>query len=100
MKIELTATPVNLIVAHSLTTGTNYSVKAELPAAGGAAHGLRSWTGPFVRINDTGAVAPSDLQSGWPLGHLDEAIVKSGDDDTLWAWVSRGNAVVQVYEAV
>ena len=100
MKIALTETPVDLIATHSLTAGTSYAVKAELPAGGGAAHGHRSWTGPFVRLSDEGATAPTDLQAGWPLGQLDEALFSSGTDDTLWAWVSRGAGIIQVHESV
>ena len=100
MKIELSETPTDLIATHGLTAGTSYSVKAELPGAGGASGGLRSWTGPFVRIQDTGASAPTDLNDGYPIGHLDEAIIKSGADDTLWCWVTGGPGVLQVFESV
>ena len=95
-KIALTGTPTDLIATSGLTAGTTYSIKVELPAAGGQ-HNLERPIGPFVRINDTGAAAPTDRNDGWPLAHLDEAIISSGDDDTLWAWASRGGAVINAF---
>ena len=98
-KIALTGTPTDLIATGGLDAGTTYAMKAELPAAGGHADQYRP-PGPFVRISDEGATAPTDLQAGWPLGHLDEALMVSGTDDTLWAWVSQGTAIIQVHESV
>ena len=98
MLIVVSETPVDLIADHSLTAGTNYTVKAEIP--GSVAQGLKSLTGPFVRVNDSGASAPTDINNGYPLAHLDEAIIKSGSDGTLWVWSTSGNAIIQVYEGV
>ena len=85
-KIAITETPTDLIATGGLTADTNYSVKAEMPGGGSASGGYRSTNGPYVRISDSGSSAPTDLLDGYPIGHLDDAIVKSGADGTLWAW--------------
>ena len=105
MLVLLTETPIDLMAAATvdvegnaldLDSGTTYSVQAELPAGGGGSEYMATG-GPFVQMHD-GAAAPANGRGGRKVRHLETVRARAGDDGRLWAWVTSGRALINVYE--
>ena len=106
MHVALTETPIDLMdsatvdsdgVTLNLDPKKTYSVQPELPAGGGGSE-YEAVSGPFVALHD-GAMAPATPR-GHKVRHLETVRAKAGDDGNLWAWVTSGRAVINLFEAI
>ena len=106
MLVALTETPLDLMDAATVDTEgnaldlnarTTYSVQAELPAGGGGSEYLAT-TGPFVHLHDRATAPATPSQGGRKLRHLETVRAKAGSGGNLWAWVTNGQAVINVFK--
>ena len=106
MQVALASTPLDLMDAETvdvdgnalnLDSGTTYSIQAEIPAGGGGPEYI-AISGPFVHLDDKSAAPANTGSAGRKLRHLETVRAKAGEDGKLWAWVTSGPAIVNVYE--
>ena len=103
--VALTETPLDLMDANTvdlegnalnLETDVNYTAQAELPAGGGGSE-YQATSGPFVHMDDKAAITAIGRTRGRKIRHLETVRVKAGDTGNLWAWVSSGTGILNIF---